>query len=101
MAIVPLPAQLLPIVSCPVAAPEAVGSNCTSRVAVCPGVNVIGNVAPDTVKPLPLTDPELTVTATLPVDVKTTDCVAGVFTATLPNEILVAFALSVATAGTS
>lgn len=99
MAIVPLPELLLLIVSCPAAAPEAFGSNCTFSVAVWPDVNVSGNVAPDRVNPLPLTDAELTVTAALPVDVNVTTCVAAVFTATLPKEILVAFTLSVGTTG--
>lgn len=101
MAIVALPVQLLLIVNCPETAPEAVGSNCTFNVAVFPGDNVNGNVAPESVKPLPLTEAELTVTAAVPVEVNVTDCVAGEFTATLPKEMLVAFALSVATAGES
>ena len=41
--------ELLWIVSCPAAAPEAVGSNCTSSVTARPGFKVTGNVAPDIV----------------------------------------------------
>jgi len=37
------------------------------------------------------------VTAEVPVEVKVTDCVVGVFRFTLPNATLVAFALNVAT----
>lgn len=48
-----------------------------------------GNVAPDTVKPAPVIAVPLIVTATLPVDVNVTDCVAAVFSATLPNVRLV------------
>jgi hypothetical protein len=41
--------ELLWIVSCPAAAPEAAGSNCTSSVTARPGFRVTGNVAPDIV----------------------------------------------------
>ena len=41
--------ELLWMVSWPVAAPAAVGSNCTSSVADWVGFKVTGNVAPDTV----------------------------------------------------
>jgi hypothetical protein len=37
------------------------------------------------VKPAPLIEAELTVTAEVPVDVKVTDCVVGEFTVTLPK----------------
>jgi hypothetical protein len=50
------------------------------------GLRVTGNVAPDMVKPDPVRDAALMVTGAVPVDVRVTDCVAGVFTATLPNE---------------
>ena len=49
-------------------------------------------------KPVPVNVAELTVTAVVPVDVKVTDCVAAVFTSTLPNGTLVALMLSVGTA---
>jgi hypothetical protein len=86
--IVPPIEQLLLSATVPVAAPAAAGSNCTSRVDDCPGVSVIGNLAPGIVNPAPLTDPPLIVTAPVPVDVIVTDCVAGVFTATVPKATL-------------
>ena len=58
----------------------------------------IGKGPPETVKPLPVTAAALTVTAALPVDVRISVCVAGEFKFTLPNAIVVAFTLSVATA---
>ena len=81
--------ELLVSVSCPVAEPAAVGSNCNVRVAVWFGFRVTGNVAPETVKPLPATDDPLIVTAAVPVEVNVKACVVGVFTATLPNEKVV------------
>jgi hypothetical protein len=50
---------------------------------------------PDTVKPAPASVAALTVTDPVPVDVKITDCVDGLFTVTLPNAKLVALRLSV------
>lgn len=64
---------LLLTVSVPVAAPTAVGANFTLSVTVCFGFNVIGNVAPDTVKPVPLIVAELIVSADVPVEVTVTD----------------------------
>jgi hypothetical protein len=58
--------ELLWIVSCPVAAPVAVGSNCTFSVTDCVGFKVTGNVAPDIVKPAPLRVAELMVTGAVP-----------------------------------
>jgi hypothetical protein len=86
--IVPPIEQLLLSATVPVVAPAAVGSNCTSRVDDCPGVSVIGNLAPGIVNPAPLTDPALMVTAPVPVDVIVTGCVAGVFTVTVPKATL-------------
>jgi hypothetical protein len=60
------------IVSWPVAAPAAVGSNCTVRVMELPGVKVTGRVGAETVKPVPVTVAELTVTAAAPVEVTVT-----------------------------
>jgi hypothetical protein len=62
---------------------------------------VIGNVAPDTAKPVPVSVAELIVTGAVPADVKVTDCVAVVLTATLPKATVVALMLSVGTAGFS
>jgi hypothetical protein len=86
------------MVSVPVAAPPAVGSNCTLRVAGVPGFTVIGNFAPGSENPAPVTDAELTVTGDEPVAVSVTDCVAGLFSETFPKEMLVALMLSVAPA---
>jgi hypothetical protein len=49
-------------------------------------------------KPAPVTLPELTVTAAVPVDVKVTDFDTAVFKATLPNETEEALTASVGTA---
>lgn len=71
-----------------------VGSNCTSSAAVWPEASVTGKVAPDTAKPVPVTAAALTVTDPVPLDVKVTDCVDAVFTATLPKATLVALMVS-------
>jgi hypothetical protein len=47
-------------------------------------------VAPDIVKPVPVSVAALTVTGEVPVEVKVTDCVAGVFRTTSPKATLVA-----------
>ncbi len=54
--------ELLVSVSDPVAAPAAVGSNCTVNVAVCLGDKVSGKLAPDALNPFPLTVAAFTVT---------------------------------------
>jgi len=91
--------ELLSIVSCPEAAPVAAGSNCTLSVIACPGFKVAGNVAPETVKPVPLSDALLIVTGPVPVELRVTACaVATVFTWTLPKARLFALTLSVGTA---
>ena len=69
---VPLGEELLWMLSCPVAAPVVVGSNPTSSVTARPGFRVTGNVAPDIVKPLPVTVAALTVTAAVPVELSVT-----------------------------
>ncbi len=58
---------------------------------------MIGKVTPETVKPLPLMAAALTVTGAVPVEVRITDCVSGVFRFTFPNATLVALMLSVGT----
>ena len=73
------------IVSCPEAAPVVAGSNCTFRVTDRPGFKVSGNVAPDTVKPVPVKVDELMVTGAVPVEVSVTDCVDAVFSVKSPN----------------
>ncbi len=90
--------ELLVIVNCPVTAPAVVGSNCTVSVAVWLGVKVSGKVAPETVKPVPITVAALTVTDAVPVEVKITDCVVGVFKFTSPKTRLVTLTLSVGVA---
>src|ERR1035441_2182656 len=96
---VPLVEELLVMVSWPVAAPTAVGSNSTLSVACWPGFNVTGKVLPKIAKPAPVTAAALMVTGTVPVEVKVTGCgVAVVFTTTLPNAKLVALMLSAGTA---
>ena len=59
-----------------------------------PGFNVVGNAIPDHVKPAPVSVAPLIVTTPVPVEVKVTDCVAGVLSATSPNATLVALMLS-------
>jgi len=56
---------------------------------------VSGRVHPETVKPVPLIVTALTVTAAVPVEERVTDWVTGVFSATLPKAMEVAFTLSV------
>ena len=60
-----------------------------------------GNAAPETVKPAPISVAPLIVTATVPVEVKVTDCVAGELTATSPNATLVVLMLSASIAAFS
>jgi hypothetical protein len=82
--------ELLWIVNCPDAVPAAGGSNCTLSVTDWFGFKVTGNVAPDIVKPLPVSVPELIVTGTVPVEVRVIGCFDEVFTVTLPNVRLAA-----------
>ena len=91
---VPLVEELLWMVSFPVAAPVVVGSNPTSSVTARPGFRVTGNVAPDIVKPLPVTVAALTVTASVPVELSVRVCVEAVLTGTLPNATLAGLILN-------
>ena len=59
------------------------------------GFRVRGKVAPETVKPLPLTAAALTVTAAVPVEDRVNVCVVAVFTFTLPKDKLDELTLSV------
>ncbi len=90
--------ELLWMVSCPAAAPVAAGSNCTSSVTARFGFKVTGNVAPDIVKPVPPSVPELMVTGAVPVEVNVTGSVDTVFTVTLPNGRLAGLIVNVDTA---
>lgn len=77
--------ELLAIVNVPLAAPAAVGSNCTLSVAVWPELSVSGKVRPEIEKPVPASVAEFMVTATLPVEESVIDCEVGVLTATFPK----------------
>jgi hypothetical protein len=89
-----LAVELLWIVSWPAAAPVTVGSKRTFTVTDWLGLKVTGNVAPDVVKPVPVSAAELMVTGAVPVDVNVTGCVDAVFTITLPNVTLAALTVS-------
>jgi hypothetical protein len=83
--------ELLPIVSCPVTEPVDDGLNVRVTVIVFPGLRVAGRLVGDAEKPLPLTVIELTVTEAVPVEVRVTVWVVGLFNTTPPNAMLVAF----------
>ena len=89
--------ELLVRVTCPVKEPAVVGLNCTVKAAVCPGFSVIGNVAPEIVKPAPVKAAEFMVTDALPVEDKVSVCVADELIATLPKAILAELMVSVGT----
>ena len=86
--------ELLLIESWPVAAPVAVGPNCTCSVIDCVGFNVTGKLPPTMVKPAPEIATEFTVTGDVPVDVNVNDCVVAVLTVTLPKVRLAALIVS-------
>src|SRR5277367_6787290 len=86
--------ELLLIVICPLAAPVAVGRNCTCSVIDCVGLNVAGKLPPTTVKPVPVIAAEFTVTGEVPVDVSVKDCVVAVFTVTSPKLRLAALTVN-------
>jgi hypothetical protein len=90
--------ELLAMVSVPLAAPAAVGSNCTVRVAVWFGFNVSGKLAPEVEKPVPVSVAALMVTAAVPVEDSVIDCVVDEFTDTLPKLRLEELMVSVGTA---
>jgi hypothetical protein len=58
------------------------------------GFKVTGNVAPETVKPVPVNAAELTVTGAVPLEVKVTGWVEAVFTVTSPNVRLAALSVN-------
>ncbi len=93
--------QLLDKLTVPVAAPAAVGSNWTSRLAACPGLRVTGNTAPGIENPVPLTEAQLMVTTPVPDEVIVTDCVAGVFRLTLPKATVDELRVKVGVVGVS
>ena len=67
-----------------------VGAKRTFSVTDWVGFKVTGNVAPDIVKPVPVSAAESTVTGEVPVEVNVTGCVDDVFTVTSPNVRLAA-----------
>jgi len=83
-AVLPL-VELLLIVNCPVAAPAAVGRNCSCKVTDWLGLSVTGKLPATMVKPAPAIEAEFTVTGDVPVDVSVNDLVVEVFTVTLPK----------------
>jgi hypothetical protein len=78
-------AELLLILSCPEAAPAALGRNCSCRVTDWFGLNVIGKLFAAREKPAPVIEAEFTVTAELPDEVSVSEAVAAEFTVTLPK----------------
>lgn len=90
--------EVLVMVSVPVDAPATVGSNTISSVTVWPVVKVVCAKGAESVNPVPITVVEFTVTAPVPVEVKITLWVEAVFSATLPNGMVVALMLSVGVA---
>ena len=87
--------ELLVTVNCPVVAPRIAGINSTFNVAVCPGFKVTGKLIPEIVNPLPLTVSALTVTGADPEEVRTIDCDAAFFNATLPKDTLCALMVKI------
>lgn len=83
----------------PLAAPAVVGSKPIVSVALLPAASVSGKLTPESVKPVPLTEPALTVTVPVPVpeEVKVTVWVAVAATLTVPKLTLVALKVSVGT----
>jgi hypothetical protein len=93
--------DVLPMVSWPVTEPTTVGSKVNVSAIDCPGLSVAGSVTGEAEKPLPDIATELTVTADVPVDVKVTVWVVGVFNGTPPNAIVVAFTVKEGVPGLS
>jgi len=91
---VPPVAELLLIVTWPLAVPVVVGSNCTCNVTDCVGFNVTGKLPPTIEKPVPVIAAELTTTGVVPVDIKVKDCVVAVFTVTSPKLRVVALTVN-------
>lgn len=65
------------------------------------GFNVIGNVVPPAVKPVPAIESALIVRAEFPVEESVSVCVAAEFTFTLPNEMPVELTVSLAAEASS
>jgi hypothetical protein len=87
--------ELLVKARAPVTVPVAEGSKLTVSVAVCPRLRVSGKLAPDMLKPVPVSVPALMVSGAVPEEVRVTDSgVAGVCTVTLPKARLLVLRLS-------
>jgi hypothetical protein len=87
--------ELLVKVRAPVTVPVAEGSKLTVSVAVCPRLRVSGKLAPDMLKPAPVSAPALMVSGAVPEEVRVTDSgVARVCTVTLPKARLLVLRLS-------
>ena len=88
--------ELLVRVTAPVSGPVEVGSKLTVSFAVCPWLRVSGKLAPDMLKPAPVSVPALIVSGAVPEEDSVTDCgVAAVFNATLPKVRLLVLRLKV------
>jgi hypothetical protein len=86
--------ELLLTEICPVAAPAAVGSNCTCRVIAWVGLMVIGKLPLTIVKPAPEIAAEFIVTGEVPVEVRVKGCVVAVLTVSLPKLRLLALTVN-------
>jgi hypothetical protein len=83
-AVLPL-VELLLMVSCPAAAPVAVGRNCTCRVTDWLGLSVTGKLPATKEKADPAIEAEFTVTAEVPEELSVSEPFAEEFTVTLPK----------------
>lgn len=77
--------EVLAKVSCPATLPATNGLNWTFTLAVSPGFNVRGKVAPEAENPVPVSVAAFTVTDDVPVDESVSVSVAVVLTSTLPK----------------
>jgi hypothetical protein len=89
--------ELLVRVTAPLVVTAVTGSKLIVRMAVCPAFSVSGNVTPERVKPVPLTEPALTVTGPVPDEVNVTDSETVDATLTDPKLTLVVLRLSLGT----
>jgi hypothetical protein len=100
MTAVPFAGAFVVMVSDPVTAPAAVGSNFTCRVAAFPGSRVNGKPGPDRAKPAPVNVVDAIVNGAVPDDITVTNCgVACVLIVTSPNDRLLALRLIAAVPG--
>lgn len=93
--------ELLLTVSCPVTGPTLVGSKVSVSVSDWPGFNVAGRLTAEAEKPLPVVEIEFTVTGPVPLELSVRLCVVALFSTIAPNEMLVAFSVSVGVAAFS